>query len=495
MADDRDNGSGESAEKFPDQDRVPLGEGLAATGDTGQPDDENGDNNNALDWARFVGLISVLLAIGAILPIAQEYIKHTTAALILSVLLVAAAAYLIATAPAHMSRLRKARDRTISLRAPALVAVLGLAAVTGAGAGFGVTVMAGPHGRSAPTGNNRLVIVQLAGSSGFFSDPAVQKELRHEKFVVQQPTPAGSLDVCHIPLLVQDYDMTNSGSQEAAACVYQILAKASRAQDPSYPFASPMVIITYTPIVRLLEQIHVVKEDHGIAVFNVLKYLNVVRRGEQWYRIPRNKAYPNHSRILLATTNPQDSNSGGMFAAIAYAALNNDSPVAAPMKPAYVKVIRQCFREQPDMATHTDFLLNDFLANGMSEYPMAMIYENDYIYTQLDGRTLLSGRPGPNHQITVMYPNPDVVPVNTLISWTRNGIILTNLLKTPTMERFEEEHGYRTSSDSNSFVKYMAGNGITVPSLHNPPMQIVGPPQEPNLQALINAVVPPKPSD
>jgi hypothetical protein len=475
MADEQKNGSGESAEKASDQ--VEAGEGSA-------------DGTEGLDWVRFTALFSAPLIITGILPVAQEYIKDKITALILSVLLVVIDACLIAFAPKLISRLRQARNRTINLRAPALYAVLVVAALIGALAGFGIKAIIGQHGQL----KTRLVTVKMAGSSGFFDDLVVQKELRHLGFVVQQ-TPEGSLDVCRIHSLARDYDVANSGSPEAAECVVPILARANRNPDITFPYLSPMAIITYTTIVKLLKQIHVVTEFHGIAIFNVLSYLNVVRRGERWDSIPGNTAYQNHSHILLTTTDPQHSNSGGMFATIAYAAQNGDSPVAAYMNPVYLKVIKQCFSEQGHMDAHTDFLLKDFLTAGMGAIPMAMIYENDYIYTQLDGRRQLSGPTGPNPQITVMYPNPDVAPDNTLTSWTQHGNMLTTLLQMPPLTHFEEEHGYRTSIDTNNFVQYMARKGITVPSLSTTHPQIVNLPAEAYLQALINVVVPPKLGD
>jgi hypothetical protein len=267
--------------------------------------------------------------------------------------------------------------------------------------------------------------------------------------------------------------------------VIQKVTEAGLSPQVTIPFWSPMVIITYTPIVKLLEQIHVVTKVRGIAIFNVLAYLDVVRSGELWANIPGNTTYPSQSPILVSTSNPQDSNSGGTLAAIAYAAQHSDKPVGA-LKPddPYLKVIRQCFTEQGNMDTHTPYLISQFLTSGMDDTPMAMIYESDYIFTKL------SGEAGP--QVTVMYPDPDVISDNTLVSWSPSGEKLTNLLTTLPMTHFEEEHGYRTPIDSNDFMKYMATKGITVPSVnsYNPGLQFVPLPTAPNLQALINATFP-----
>jgi hypothetical protein len=331
-----------------------------------------------------------------------------------------------------------------------------------------------------------VLTVQMAGSSTFFSDPVAQAELLRQGFVVQE-TSLGSRQVCGEPSLVQRYDVANSGSQDAAACVVEKLTAADLDPHKTNPFSSPMVIITYTPIVQLLEKIHVVTEVHGIAIFNVRAYLDVVRSGKRWTSIQGNTTYPNQSLILLSTTDPRFSNSGGMFAAIAYAAQNSDDPVT-DLKPddPYLKVIKQCFAELGSLNTHTPDLLQQFLTEGMDAYPMAMVYESDYIYTKL------SGQAGPGSQIRVMYPDPDVISDNTLVSWTPRGNMLTSLLTSPTMASFEEEHGYRTSGDSSGFVTYMAAKGIKVPSLnsYNTGLQFARMPTEASLQVLISAVAP-----
>jgi hypothetical protein len=330
-----------------------------------------------------------------------------------------------------------------------------------------------------------VLTVQMAGSSAFFSDPVVQAELLRQGFVVQE-TSLGSRQVCGEPLLAQRYDVAIFGTQDSAACVLKELTSVDHL-DPhkTTPFSSPMVIITYSPIVQLLEQIHVVTMDNGIAIFNVLKYLAVVHSGVRWAGIKGNYTYLSQRPILVATTDPRFSNSGGMFAAIAYAAQNGDDPVT-DLNPGYLSVIKQSFAELGSMDTHTPDLVQQFLTEGMDALPMAMVYEDDYVFAKL------SGEVGPGSQIMVMYPDPDVISDDTLVSWTPGGNKMTSLLTSPAMVSFEEEHGYRTSRDSSGFVNYMAPRGIKVPSLnsYDPSLQFVSLPTETSLKALINAVVP-----
>jgi hypothetical protein len=328
--------------------------------------------------------------------------------------------------------------------------------------------------------------IQMAGSSTFFSDPVVQAELLRQGLTVQE-TSLGSRQVCDEPSLGQRYDVANSGSQDAAACVLQELTADGLNAHKSNPFSSPMVIITHQPIVDALWRLGIVTKVRNIDVFDVSKYLHVVSIGERWSDIAKNKAYLSNSRILVATTNPLLSNSGGMFTAIAYAAQNNDDPFT-DLQPHDQKlaVIRQCFAELGNLDTHTPDLLRHFLTEGIDAYPMAMVYESDYIFTRL------SGQSGLNSDLRVMYPNPDVISDNTLVSWTQRGNAFTSLLTSPTMQAFEERHGYRTSGDSSGFVDYMKEKGIYVPNLniYDRKLQFASLPSSASLQTLINAVFP-----
>lgn len=337
----------------------------------------------------------------------------------------------------------------------------------------------------------------MAGSSGFFSDPAVQQELLNDGFDVQE-TPLGSLEICKVPDLAKHYDVTNSGSADSAACLLnQAAGGGSQTGNPSpaplakvkairtIPFSSPMAIIAYDPVIALLKKIGVVSTVGRLTIFHVAAYLREVKSGMLWSDIPGNTAYPVQSPILLQTTDPQRSNSGGMFAAIAYAAQSGSLTAPPRQGDSRLTVIRKSFEAQGELQTHTPFLLQLFLTQGMTGCPMALVYENDALTIK---QQLADVRTG----VTVMYPDPDLIADNTLFSWTSAGDALTALLQTPRLQDFEKQHGYRTSSDLTDFASYMASRGITVPSLNpaSPGLKVVPMPTAVTLQALINMVAP-----
>jgi hypothetical protein len=356
----------------------------------------------------------------------------------------------------------------------------------GAGARPGSMVEPRQSSPASSLGPQSLVTVQMAGSSTFLDDINVRNKLT-QNHVTLQDASLGSRQVCKIPGLIAKFDVSDSGSDDAATCVGQLVIKAGLVPHKVSPYSSPMVIMTHAPIVHLLQQIPgLVTPVNGLKIFNVAKYLSVFASGEEWVNIPGNTTYPSLNRILLWTTDPRNSNSGGMLAALAYAAQNaNDDPVTTLLPgDTKVPVIKSLFTELGSLPTHTPDLLRQFLTLGMDGRPMALVYESDYL-----GAVLTHEIPAAS-DITVMYPNPDVTAEETFVSWTQKGNKLTSLLTSSPMQDVEEAHGYRTSQDAYGFAGYMAARNIAVPSVNTllASLQFARLPSESSLLALINAV-------
>jgi hypothetical protein len=346
-----------------------------------------------------------------------------------------------------------------------------------------------PRPRPGPSVPTPVTTVQLLGNDVLFSDPGVQRELRRQGIVVQQTLP-DSRTICTDTRAIADYDISDT-SKESAQCYKSLAQKAGKAPDVYNPYEGLMVIVTYKPIVTLLERLDVASEVNGITVFDVAKYLKVFASGKRWTGIKPNTGYRNHNRILLWTTNPKESNLGGMLAAIAYAAqTGGDPPTSISPHDPYVPVIRSLFTELGELPTYSVLLLNQFLAGGMGEYPMAMVYESQYLSTKLTGIAT-------DPRLTVMYPTPDVSSEDTLVAWTPAGKKLINVLQSKPIAALEEAEGYRTVADKAGFVTYMAGKGIPVldlDELEAERVQFASLPTKDVLTELINAVATSQPA-
>jgi hypothetical protein len=346
-----------------------------------------------------------------------------------------------------------------------------------------------------------LTVVRVAGDQAFFDTQAVKDELASKNFQVHQD-PAGSQDVPNIPKLAQNYDIANVGSGAERAKVESILDSSSLPHDHYNIFTSPMVIVTYKKIVQLLtsspERIAVPAEQGKVVIFDVAKYLDAVGRKLLWNQLGGNVPYANPNRFLLDTTDPEHSNSGGMFAAMASAALNKGQlisglhqgenidqiPGLRTTTPQGPSELVDSFREQGIKETHTPDLLNRFLTGGIdSSYPMVLVYEGDFVHTMLSGQDIKS-----RDDLALMYPDPLVEADNHLISWTQVGRDFVNVLKQDTKLRtLEEQYGYRVSDN---FVADMAARHIVVPDFSGdrPPVYPIGLPTYDDLDILIKAI-------
>jgi hypothetical protein len=337
-------------------------------------------------------------------------------------------------------------------------------------------------GSGTSTSLPSLTTVQMFGKDVLFDDPAVKKALQQQGLVVQQNSPSPEV-TCTDKSVIADFDISDS-SKEASSCNTQRAQKGGKIPDEYDPYGGLMVIMTYKPVVALLEQLHIASEVNGVTVFDMKKYLEVFASHTRWTEIPGNTTYKNHNRILLWTTDPKQSNLGAILADIAYSAqTGGDTPTSIGPGDKRVPVIRDLFTSLGELPYNSVPLLNEFLARGMGEYPMAMVYEGQYLNAVLTGQAT-----DPN--LTVMYPTPDVYTEDTLVAWTPAGEKLIDALKSQPMLNLEEAEGYRTVTDKAGFVKQMHDKGITVPGLDDleNTLQFTNLPTEEILNDLIKAV-------
>jgi hypothetical protein len=342
-----------------------------------------------------------------------------------------------------------------------------------------------------PTSSS-MMMIQMAGSDDFFDEQAVRQEFARNGIIVQQH-PLGSQLIAKVPDLATAYDIANAGSYEAAKNIEHALDAQGADVENSTQISTPMVILTDRSIVDLLLPSGLVTDEGGFLVFHVERYLaEVVSRGMRWKDIPHNLSYSNDNQILVSTTDPGESNSGGMFAAIASFVTNNNTPIK-DVRPddTSLDVVINCFKAQGSMADHTPKLLSRFLTVGTSRYPMAMVYERDYLAT-----LLLHPEEVPPHMVA-MYPTPTVISDETLVQWKprnarsgRAAKVVELLNHDPILLKLEEQSGARTANDRNQFVADMAAKDIKVPDLAALPtgLQVASLPSDAVLQKLIAAI-------
>lgn len=332
------------------------------------------------------------------------------------------------------------------------------------------------------------VVVEVAGSSDFFDDSAVVSELQKDGYRIDQ-SDLGSYQIANEPDPAAGNALANADGKSAALYIESKVPKQGNFPETGNPYSSPLVIVTHPQIVSLLVTAGIVKYTNGIPIFDVATYLNAVTSGEEWADIKGNKTFLSPNRIMLTTTDPMYSNSGATFAAILADTLNAGTlGRGQPLSDPDFQSLDECFTIQGAMEQHTPDLLRKFAADGMNAYPMALVYESSAISAKF-------GRSGTLPADTVlMYPNPDIVSDTTLVAFNALGEHIINLLSAgtpssdPSLVGLEEQDGFRTSSDSQTFMGYMASRHVPVINLDQAPVTFVRPPDESAYQALIKRI-------
>jgi hypothetical protein len=320
----------------------------------------------------------------------------------------------------------------------------------------------------------------------FFQDSRVRAVFLANGLNVEV-TPFGGLQMCGIDFT--KYDAVVPSGQIAAQQVESCAGKLTN--QPEAPlFRSPLAIATYLPIAQCLQSLGIAKLDsHGFWQFLVWKYIQAVRDRLSWSQCGT-LVSPLTGRIVVSTTSPRCSNSSEMFLADASYVANGRQAVADPNTARHVGTeLAPLIGEQGFMEVTTDVLFHDYLIQGMTYTPMALIYEAEFIGEEIT-------HPGHiKHDMVLMYPTPDVFSQRVLIpvqgQKDRSTAMVGDLLNEPSLAQLAQEaYGFRYS-DASEFQKvigshWIFGKRITAPGDFQPGR----PPQPDILKDLVNAAMP-----
>jgi hypothetical protein len=348
----------------------------------------------------------------------------------------------------------------------ALAAVLAIAVIL-------VVVLSRGGGKSTP----KLVTVRgVIGSEKqpFFADPQVRAAFRKAGFDVEVDT-AGSRQIA-TQVDLSKYDFAFPAGTPQAERI-----KHDRNVARVYvPFSTPMAIATFTDIAQLLERAGVATNHGGWWSFDMGKYLALVARGTRWKDLRGNTSYPVEKQLLVTSTDVTTSNSAAMYASIASYVLNGNNVIAGTPSVAHVSnTVSQLFVRQGFQEQSSEGPFDDYLSIGEGKTPLVFIYEAQF----LARAAMHDGSITP--QMTLMYPDPEIVSKHTLVPLTPRGDRVGQLLTDdPTLQRLAVQYGFRTSKPGafNDFV--------TRERLHIAPqlLDIIEPPTYDNLEALIVAI-------
>ncbi|MFK3979437.1 hypothetical protein ACI2K4_03545 [Micromonospora sp. NPDC050397] len=303
--------------------------------------------------------------------------------------------------------------------------------------------------------------------AAFFADPRVQDTFaRHGLRVEVDARGSGEMSTT-VPL--GRYDFAFPGSGHAAERVRQV-----RPAVGSYaPFASPLAVATFTPIVDLLAAQGVVRRAaEGHRVLDLTRFLDLARRDVRWDQLPGNVVYPARRDILLTTTHPSDSGSAASYAWLAARQLGDHESVDD-------QVVR-LFADQGGLERSTEDPFQKYLTQSLDFAPLVLAYEAQYVEATRSGLLPRNG--------TLLYLSPTVRTVHTLVAFTDPGDKVGRLLNTDAgLVRLAAEHGFRTADESVS-AAVLAGLSAGGAALPGRISDVVDPPPPATIESLLTTL-------
>jgi len=332
------------------------------------------------------------------------------------------------------TRLRRWRSQRTSIKKGARLGILGAIVITtltascsGSTTSVPISFPASSQFRShsaTPRPSPSLKTIQVAAGSEdlpFLQDPTAVGEFKRYGLNVEA-IPYGSGQLA--------FNEPTAGYSAffLSSTVFAEMAEARLGTSAvSEPFSTPLVVLTWQPLIPLLQTLGIV---NGSGQFDIGKYLDVASKGVRWTGTRGNTFYHNSARVLLRMTNPTESDSGAMFVAAASYVLNKGNVLTGisqvqPIASQIANVLRGLGELQPT----TYLLFQQYLTEGVKGAPLVLGYQSEFVGEQRSS-------PGKIPRGAVMLQlNFTVDCIHTVVPFNDDGRTFGTVLNDPVMQK------------------------------------------------------------
>lgn len=314
-----------------------------------------------------------------------------------------------------------------------------------------------------------------ASKQDFFNDEEIKQLLREHNLEVEI-TARGSREVALdvINQETEQYDFAFPSGQPAADLIKNDRRKNGKYQRKTELFSSPMVLASYRPYAEALKAVGVATAqdpDSANPLFYTLdtaKFIELGEAGTTWNGIEINEisGIKNGNRILAHTSGVCRSNSGAVYLGLVAFVKNNNGPPQTD-----VEVDRLAQQIQPIISAtgmpESDMFETYVTPEGMSQGPIIVVYEHQFLKYQLDHRNR-TGKTDTDR--VLLYPAEELQTDPEYIALKPGPADkLAKLLDTDRALRHRMmELGYRVydatdTVGSNQLFKYLDKQGLPVP--------------------------------
>lgn len=287
--------------------------------------------------------------------------------------------------------------------------------------------------------NNKKPEVKIDGllggeKIGLFENEVFRDDIKKNYGLTMGYRKAGSYDMVREDSSKYDYLFPSS---QLALELYKKNGGSYKKQD--IVFNTPIVLYTRKPIVEVLINEGIVKDEEGIHYVDMNALAEMIEKGTYWKDIGLSQLY---GQVLVDTTDPNKSNSGNMFLGLLANSLNGGKVVNKADLEKVRPSIKKIYQQIGNMQSSSSDMFNQFLKQGIGAYPIIAGYENQILeFSKKEPEVYKQIK----DDLVIMYPSPTVWSSHVYIALTDQGELgLESLMSKSAQEIAWRDHGFRT---------------------------------------------------
>jgi hypothetical protein len=245
-------------------------------------------------------------------------------------------------------------------------------------------------------------------------------------------------------------------------------------------FYTPMAVASWKTLIPVLEKSGLVSHKDGSwFIVDMAKLVEMMQKGTRWKDLPGNTAYAVGKSVLVTSTDPRKSNSGGMYLALAAYLANGDNVVdneadADKVADGMVKL----FSKQGYQESSSAGPFEDYTAMGIGKAPLVMVYEQQFL-------EYILAHPNPNPDMVLLYPEPTILTKHTIVALSDNGARFAQVMTSnPKVISIAQRYGFRAQDNTELFAEVDARK-LAIPHTI---VDVIDPPSYDILEKLINRI-------
>ncbi len=305
-----------------------------------------------------------------------------------------------------------------------------------------------------------------------FNDSRVLGLMQQHGFVLAI-VPAGSMEMLE-RVKTGEYDFVFP----SGAYIASEISRDCRVEQTYNVFYTPLSLISWKPIVSILEANGVVEERNGVYFLRMQKLLELIANGARWSDFKKNKAYASEKAVSITCTDMATSNSGAMYLAIASYIQNGNRTVITEDEIRKVAPLlkKALFSPQAEQYRSSQEPFDDYMAMGMGAIPLLFTYESKFLEELYKGTV--------TDEMAILYSEPTIYVKSVLVPLSEGGHHFGQFLqKDPSFLKIAAEYGYRSQA---RFLKdIFKDKAVKIPDIL---IDIINPPSMNTLNSMIQAV-------